>query len=525
MKNFPWNIKLFRPRWWTSTHRALDEQVDYCRWDTPNLFVITFFKPLYSLFYQRWFGFCIAALVVYPMYMATTFSLQLNDYGELSGKYFQLSVPMLDLVRANISVSLLREGCSVLPEARTTFIDSLPAAAVLELSFPSVVRINGYRLTMSIVQQDTPLVFQLLASLDNRTWHQAGAPTIRHTTRGVRFLDGPYVGDSAAGELVVAADLRPPWPLILEGLVDPILHVATLAALAALATLRRPRTACLAFATGWALLGANAAVCAAGYLATGLWREAAPPCALTAFYAIAAAALRFAHARLPDALAVGGAFVVIVRVAMDCAAWRDAAYLAADPPVFGAICAAAGAAFATLRFRFIRAAQRATCADRAAYEAFRAALPPQSAGGTATLDAACADLAAAAACVGARARQLCRRRTTPLTVDRRGSFGSHVRRGGRSGGGAGSLREGHGDVDIFSADRTVPGVPDPAAPVGSLGQLYSQVCVCVQGTHAYLSACVLALAPRKRECPRRRERAGAGMHAGSGGRCVGRAAA
>ena len=206
--------------------------------------------------------------MIHPIYMTATFCMHLNNYGTEIGNRFQLTISGIDTSKSNLSIQLLRDGCSVLPTPQVNLTTGpLPDTTVLDLVFPSVVRTNGYALTVGATNESCPLLrFRLLASLDGGEWRPAGSSTYRRAITGLRLLDGPAA--AAAGKALVA-DHRPPWPLFCEGLLDPILHALSLGALAAFGALGRHRAARHALAALWCLLAANAAVCAAGYLAAG----------------------------------------------------------------------------------------------------------------------------------------------------------------------------------------------------------------------------------------------------------------
>jgi hypothetical protein len=299
----------------------------------------------------------------------------------------------------------------------------------------------------------------------------------RKRVMGIKYIDG-YVPCNRT----MTFDHRAPWPLMLAGVIQPILQAALFLALSISGwTNRRASLGGIVTVICLILLALVAALSGIGYALLQLPTESIVPLLSSVCYLAVASSISLFPSRLVHTIAASTSALLLIRVAIDCALFQDPANLAADPPYPLLLCLVSSGAILATRRRRAALARRDARPDRALFDsAWHAAAASAGSDGFAP---ALARLAAAAecarrACPDERPRQLNRRRlamnsedgTTACEFDDDENF--IVRRGS----GGDDLEDGESALWRPSdpACGTAAGEPDPSSPVTSLDQLYAQ---------------------------------------------------
>ena len=256
--------------------------------------------------------------------------------------------------------------------------------------------VDGFSIAMRQGNVSVFVSFSVEGSLDGLRWEPIGSSSVRRAAEGPRFLAGYIRLNDGDQDLI---DLRPPWPLIAETIVE-----SALLSIACFASASLARSSKIAIARKLLMrLGIYAALAAAavaaGYVALGQSRSAALPLSRSAAYALAARAVTASELWLVDRLGLLGLWSLLARALDDCLLSADCANLSASPPVLPALLSLCGAVFVCQRRRYIRHSLSAIAPDRAALAAAweRAlASDPDGAGRLCKLDRLVDDIRAAA---------------------------------------------------------------------------------------------------------------------------------
>ena len=222
---------------------------------------------------------------------------------------------------------------------------------------------DGFVLTFPYLEVGgQPTGFSLQSSSDGgATWVTVGAPRFRWTSSGVRFLSG--TAPVTARELHF--DMRPPWPWLVQNVLEPAIVAASLLCAAAFGVLQQAAIAKLAIIWPLFALAAGSCVASIGFIMSGAPREAFAPAAYATAYLPLATALCLSEPLFLDAsAALSLIFIVGGRIVADCAVFADCDHLSTSPPIAPALTAALAILHAVLRVRSVAAALRALHSER-----------------------------------------------------------------------------------------------------------------------------------------------------------------
>jgi hypothetical protein len=425
--------------------------------------------------------FIAGMMAIWLAYYAAGNGIELYAYGATQARVLEMSlstIPSLDTLRSSpgvekLRIEYIRAGCKLPHSPNVSFSDDFSTFTSI---FPAPIEVDGVELRFHSSFQCNMIRFQTLgAAGPDRDLRVMGSSQFRKRVKGIKYIDG-YVPCNRT----MTFDHRARWPLMLVGVIQPILQAMLFLALSICGLTNRLSRGTAVSVLCLLLLAVIAVISGTGYIILQSPAESIVPFFSSASYLAVALSISLFPSHLIHTIAASSTALLLIRIAIDCALFQDPANLAEDLPWPLLLCLTSSLATLTAQLHRTARARSDARPDQALYDcAWRAAAASARPSG---LEPALARLSAAVesarkTCPAQRPRQLNRRLLAPDWA--RGAAAPEpcanesffVRRGsgGDSDGGAGP-----GGRLSDPACGTTPGEPDPLSPVASLDQLYAQ---------------------------------------------------